>query len=70
MFTQIPFIAIVALGVSFPLETGNVDISTGRVAGFAGIVHAAASAASILFPSLRGDMPTGLAGAPPREPRD
>ena len=41
MFTQIPFIAIVALGVSFPLETGNVDISTGRVAGFAGIVMSA-----------------------------
>ena len=38
MFTQIPFIAVVALGVSFPLMTGNVDISTGRVAGFAGIV--------------------------------
>ena len=37
MFTQIPFIAIVALGASFTLMTGNVDISTGRVAGFAGI---------------------------------
>lgn len=41
MFTQIPFIAIVSLGVSFPLMTGNVDISTGRVAGFAGIVMSA-----------------------------
>ncbi len=38
MFTQIPFIAIVALGASFTLMTGNVDISTGRVAGLAGIV--------------------------------
>lgn len=38
MFTQIPFIAITALGASFPLMTGNVDISTGRVAGFAGII--------------------------------
>ena len=41
MFTQIPFIATVALGVSFVLMTGNVDISTGRVAGFAGIMMAA-----------------------------
>ena len=41
IFTQIPFIAIVALGVSFPLMTGNIDISTGRVAGFAGIIMAA-----------------------------
>jgi ribose/xylose/arabinose/galactoside ABC-type transport system permease subunit len=41
MFTQIPFIAITALGASFPLMTGNVDISTGRVAGFAGIMMAA-----------------------------
>jgi len=40
MFTQIPFIAIVALGASFPLMTGHVDISTGRVAGFAGIIMA------------------------------
>lgn len=38
MFTQIPFIAIIAMGASFPLMTGNVDISTGRVAGFAGII--------------------------------
>lgn len=41
MFTQIPFVAITALGASFPLMTGNVDISTGRVAGFAGIVMSA-----------------------------
>ena len=41
MFTQIPFIAITALGASFPLMTGNVDISTGRVAGFGGIIMAA-----------------------------
>ena len=40
MFTQISFIAIVALGASFTLMTGNVDISTGRVAGFAGILMA------------------------------
>lgn len=40
MFTQIPFIAIVALGVSFPLMTGNIDISTGKVAGFSGIMMA------------------------------
>ena len=40
MFTQIPFIAIVALGVSFPLMTGNIDISTGKIAGFAGIMMA------------------------------
>ena len=38
MFTLIPFIAITALGASFPLMTGSVDISTGRVAGFAGII--------------------------------
>ncbi|MDO4548006.1 MAG: ABC transporter permease [Clostridia bacterium] len=41
MFTQIPFIAITALGSSFTLMTGNVDISTGRVAGFGGIITAA-----------------------------
>ncbi|NLZ54771.1 MAG: ABC transporter permease [Thermoanaerobacteraceae bacterium] len=40
MFTQIPFIAIVALGVSFTLMAGNVDISTGRVAGLAGVIMA------------------------------
>ncbi len=40
MFTQIPFIAVCALGAAFPLMTGNVDISTGRVAGFAGIITA------------------------------
>ena len=40
MFTQIPFVAIVALGVCFPLMTGNIDISTGKVAGFAGIMMA------------------------------
>ncbi len=38
MFKQIPFIAITALGASMTLMTGNVDISTGRVAGFAGII--------------------------------
>lgn len=40
MFTQIPFIAVVALGVCFPLMTGNIDISTGKIAGFAGIMMA------------------------------
>lgn len=40
MFTQIPFIAVCSLGAAFPLMTGNVDISTGRVAGFAGIIMA------------------------------
>jgi ribose/xylose/arabinose/galactoside ABC-type transport system permease subunit len=38
MFTQITFIAIVALGASMTLMVGNVDISTGRVAGLAGII--------------------------------
>lgn len=38
MFTEIPFVAITALGVSFVLMTGNVDISTGRVAGLGGIM--------------------------------
>jgi ribose transport system permease protein len=37
---QIPFIAITAIGAAFPLMTGNVDISTGRVAGFAGVIMA------------------------------
>ena len=41
MFTQIPFYAITALGAAFPLMTGKVDISTGRVAGFAGVIMAA-----------------------------
>lgn len=41
MFLQIPFIAICALGAAFPLMTGNVDISTGKVAGFAGVIMAA-----------------------------
>ncbi len=40
MFTQIPYIAVCALGAAFPLMTGRVDISTGRVAGFAGIIMA------------------------------
>ncbi|MDR0583093.1 MAG: ABC transporter permease [Treponema sp.] len=40
MFTQITFIGIVALGASIPLMVGNVDISTGRVAGLAGILMA------------------------------
>ena len=40
MFTQIPYIAVCALGAAFPLMTGNVDISTGRTAGFAGIIMA------------------------------
>lgn len=40
MFTQIPFIALTALGAGFPLMVGHVDISTGKVAGFAGIIMA------------------------------
>lgn len=40
LFTTIPFIAIIALGAAFPLMTGNVDISTGRVAGLGGIIFA------------------------------
>lgn len=40
IFKIIPFIAIVALGESFILMTGNVDISVGRVAGFAGMIFA------------------------------
>jgi ribose/xylose/arabinose/galactoside ABC-type transport system permease subunit len=40
LFTQITFIAIVALGASLTLMVGNVDISTGRIAGLAGILMA------------------------------
>ncbi|MDR1506427.1 MAG: ABC transporter permease [Treponema sp.] len=56
MFTQITFIAIVALGASMTLMVGNVDISTGRVAGLAGIImssmvvdHQWGAAPAILF---------------------
>jgi len=38
MFTVIPYVAIVGLGASFPLMAGFTDISTGKVAGFAGII--------------------------------
>ena len=38
MLKIVPPLAITALGVSFPLMTGNVDISVGRVAGLAGMV--------------------------------
>ena len=41
MFTQLTFIALTALGASFPLMVGQVDISSGRVAGFAGIIMSA-----------------------------
>ncbi|MCI8597473.1 MAG: ABC transporter permease [Lachnospiraceae bacterium] len=41
MFTQLTFIALTALGASFPLMVGQVDISTGRVAGLAGIIMSA-----------------------------
>jgi len=34
----LPFVAIVALGESFPLITGNVDISVGQVAGLMGML--------------------------------
>ena len=47
LYTTIPFIAIIALGASFTLMTGNVDISTGRVAGLGGIMVA-------LFISVNG----------------
>jgi ribose/xylose/arabinose/galactoside ABC-type transport system permease subunit len=40
MFTQITYIAVVALGTSIPLMVGNVDISGGRVAGLSGIMMA------------------------------
>jgi ribose transport system permease protein len=40
IFKIIPFIAIVALGESFVLMTGNVDISVGRASGFAGMFFA------------------------------
>ena len=59
IFTQIPFIAIVALGVSFPLMTGNIDISTGRVAGFAGIIMA-----SLCYEHGWSIFPAGLLPSP------
>ena len=40
LFGQMSFIALTALGAGFVLMTGHVDISTGRVAGFAGIITA------------------------------
>jgi ribose transport system permease protein len=40
IFTQVTFVAIVALGCSIPLMVGNVDISAGRVAGLSGILMA------------------------------
>ena len=40
MYQTISFIVIIAIGASFPLMTGNVDISTGRVAGLGGIITA------------------------------
>lgn len=40
MYQTIPFIVVIALGAAFPLMTGNVDISTGRVAGLGGIITA------------------------------
>lgn len=38
LFKMLPYVAIVSLGVSFPLITGNVDISVGKVAGFMGML--------------------------------
>lgn len=38
IFTQLTFIALTALGVGFVLMVGHVDISTGKTAGFAGII--------------------------------
>ncbi len=40
IFTQLPFVAICALGCCFPLMTGSNDISTGSVSGFTGIMMA------------------------------
>jgi ribose/xylose/arabinose/galactoside ABC-type transport system permease subunit len=40
IFTQVSFVAIVALGASIPLMAGNIDISTGRTAGLGGIIMA------------------------------
>jgi len=40
IFAQVSFVGIVALGCSIPLMAGNIDISTGRTAGLAGIVMA------------------------------
>lgn len=37
IFKSIPFIAVVTLGASFPLITGNVDISNGRFVGLTGM---------------------------------
>jgi len=38
LLAQLTFIAMTALGASFVLIVGHVDISTGKVAGFAGII--------------------------------
>lgn len=56
MFVQIPFIAVTALGVSFVLMTGCVDISTGRVAGFGGILMA-----MLIFEKNWGTLPAIIA---------
>lgn len=57
MLGQVTFIALTALGASFPLMVGQVDISTGRVAGFAGIImssmvveHGMGALPAILWP--------------------
>ena len=57
LFTQITFIAIVALGASLPLMVGNVDISTGRVAGLAGILMA-----SVIVDNHWGPFPAIMLG--------
>jgi ribose transport system permease protein len=40
LFAQIPFICVTALGVSMTMMAGHSDISTGKVAGLAGIFMA------------------------------
>ena len=57
LFTQITFVAIVALGASLTLMVGNVDISTGRVAGLAGILMA-----SFIFDYHWGAFPAIMLG--------
>ena len=61
MFTQIPYIAIIGLAISFPIMTGNIDISVGKTAGFAGVIMSMlcvdyqwSAGAAILFALLCG----------------
>ena len=63
MSRLVPFLAITALGISFPLMTGNVDISVGRVAGFCGmlfpylmIVHGFPIVPSLILSIIAGSL--------------